>query len=498
MKAFFALLLVAAVSGKPREMMPDGWERIVGGEQATPYEFPWIVDMRQTGHYCGGSIISPEWVVTAAHCSTGSPSNYRLIAGDHNIAVEEGNEQSRQVVRIIRHPLYGSGVQYSSDIALMRVDPPFEFNQYVQPITLANSTFLPTARSVVAGWGALTEGGSSPVILYKVDVPVVSDDDCRASYGAGSISDDMICAGEGGKDSCQGDSGGPMMCERGGTNFLCGVVSWGLGCARPGYPGVYTEVSYFEDWVKEATQPPVESNETWVEQREGCGGVLAGSSGYISYKLGETYAPHERCVWTIRAEDREQIRFRVRSSGLRADAVLSVTNLDYDGGLATTTTTLADLENHVFNGPAVFLTFASGVNVGNGFEVEFYGTGYGFSTGLRFEHSHKGAATGTGSYPAAGGEYPDSAFATVVINPAGASVAKLTITRVDIEDNNCAYDWVNILGFVNGRFQHIGTKFCGTTPPSTVFEGTEGVLVAVFVSDSSIVGTGFSYSYTNM
>ena len=83
--------------------------------------------------------------------------------------------------------------------------------------------------------------------IFQVDVPVVSDDDCRDSYGQNDIADSMICAGldEGGKDSCQGDSGGPFMCG----NELSGVVSWGYGCAEAGYPGVYTQTSYFVDWV---------------------------------------------------------------------------------------------------------------------------------------------------------------------------------------------------------------------------------------------------------
>ena len=98
--------------------------------------------------------------------------------------------------------------------------------------------------------GTTTEGGPCPDVLQKVAVPIVADDECRAAYGEGDILDSMICAGveAGGVDSCQGDSGGPMVCD--GGSYLCGIVSWGYGCARPGIPGVYTEVSYFVDWVQ--------------------------------------------------------------------------------------------------------------------------------------------------------------------------------------------------------------------------------------------------------
>jgi len=110
----------------------------------------------------------------------------------------------------------------------------------------------------VTGWGTLNEGGLGlPNVLHKVDVPVVSDEECRASYaaaGVDSVADSMICAGlpEGGKDSCQGDSGGPFFSnESPEARELLGIVSWGIGCGRAGYPGVYTEVSYFVEWITE-------------------------------------------------------------------------------------------------------------------------------------------------------------------------------------------------------------------------------------------------------
>merc|ERR1711976_441827 len=101
--------------------------------------------------------------------------------------------------------------------------------------------------ATVSGWGTLSSGGRSPDTLYAVDVPIVSDSSCRSSYGQSDIADSMICAGEEGKDSCQGDSGGPLVC---GIS-QCGIVSWGYGCAVDGYPGVYTQLSYFLDFVSE-------------------------------------------------------------------------------------------------------------------------------------------------------------------------------------------------------------------------------------------------------
>ena len=102
---------------------------------------------------------------------------------------------------------------------------------------------------IVTGWGTLYESGSSPEILQKVTIPVMDDKTCQFYMAGGSIKESMLCCGynEGGKDSCQGDSGGPLYCN----GVQAGIVSWGVGCARPQQPGIYTEVSYFVDWIKE-------------------------------------------------------------------------------------------------------------------------------------------------------------------------------------------------------------------------------------------------------
>ena len=134
-----------------------------------------------------------------------------------------------------------------NDISLLKISEPFTFNDVVQAIPLPEVGESFSGSATVTGWGTLSSGGSSPAILQKVDVPIVSDAECRSAYGSNDIYDSNICAGEAGKDSCQGDSGGPLACE----GKLCGVVSWGIGCGYPGYYGVYTEVSYFIDWITE-------------------------------------------------------------------------------------------------------------------------------------------------------------------------------------------------------------------------------------------------------
>ncbi|XP_021953674.1 anionic trypsin-1 [Folsomia candida] len=117
---------------------------IVGGVEAIPNDFPFMVDMRRGGHWCGASLINEEWVVTVADCTTAAPSDYSLTIGDHNINVVEGTEQTRQAVMIITHPEYGTPFRYENDIALMKVSPPFNFISQVQPVILPEFNFAPT------------------------------------------------------------------------------------------------------------------------------------------------------------------------------------------------------------------------------------------------------------------------------------------------------------------------------------------------------------------
>lgn len=262
---FVLALCLAAVAATPFQMKIQRKEqattgrRIVGGEEAMPNEFPFITDMyRYGGHYCGGALIAPQWVLTACHCSQGAEDEYILTAGEHDEEVIEGTEQRREVEAIFRHPKYNAG-NYSHDFALMKLKTPVEIKDEVQLANLPPADFDPTANgaaanSEVAGWGALTEGGSSPTTVYKVTVPLVPNDRCKELYEDGStysVDDSMICAGEAGKDSCQGDSGGPMLCDNDGQQVHCGVVSWGIGCAREGFPGVYARTSYALEWIAE-------------------------------------------------------------------------------------------------------------------------------------------------------------------------------------------------------------------------------------------------------
>lgn len=232
---------------------------IVGGQPADPGEWPWQVMVRPGDYLCGGSLIAADWVVTAAHCmfdeygNQFAPSAVQVKLGEYDRTVPERDEQLIGVAQVIVHEQYDDWTN-DNDIALLHLAASAQLTAAVAPIALltaaeesswaANGTL-----SIVTGWGTTVEGGAAATILMEVAVPIVSNAQCNRAYGM--ITGNMICAGydAGGKDSCQGDSGGPLVVTQEGGWRLAGIVSFGNGCARANYYGVYTRVARFVDWI---------------------------------------------------------------------------------------------------------------------------------------------------------------------------------------------------------------------------------------------------------
>ncbi|XP_044133425.1 ovochymase-1 [Bufo gargarizans] len=237
--------------------------RIVGGEESCPNCWPWQVMIKyQERFQCGGVILSPQWILTAAHCLPSfDPSRYHLVAGIHDRLLNESSRQDRMVHTIAAHEMY-SHITNDYDIALIHLAEELTFNDFVRPICLPRmeEPLKPTSLCVVTGWGSTGEDGQYSNRLQQLQVPILDNGICNNSYYPGVISERMFCAGfpdTGGKDSCQGDSGGPLVCPSSNKSYvLFGIVSWGVGCARSKKPGVYTRVRSFLSWI-ESTQQEV-------------------------------------------------------------------------------------------------------------------------------------------------------------------------------------------------------------------------------------------------
>jgi len=238
--------LIASAMSVPLGFHPMLDGRIVGGHDVTIEDHPHQISMEYYGsHRCGGSLYKDNIIVTAAHCVVGVSAN--------NLKIRMGTDQKGSggtlvsVSKVIAHEKY-SGSTIDFDVAVLILSEKIETSKSVKSIELATSEPQAGDESVISGWGALREGGSSPRQLQAVEVPIVARSECEAAYGS-QLTKRMICAGiqKGGKDACQGDSGGPLTVN----GKLAGIVSWGYGCARPKVPGVYTNVDSVRDWILE-------------------------------------------------------------------------------------------------------------------------------------------------------------------------------------------------------------------------------------------------------
>ncbi|CAG0880138.1 unnamed protein product [Cyprideis torosa] len=239
--------------------------KIVGGTNTVRGQVPYIASLRYTRagnsfHICGGTVINEKYILTAAHCVAGKLGNGLEVAiQEYNIREDEKDpvEEIIEIDQIFAHPDFRAfGRRIENDIALLKLKTDINFNDYVQPACLPdnNDNQFEGQTVTVSGWGATKEGGKSSNILQTLDLRAISKAACAFTLGIVlNIRESHMCASGsfwGGEDPCQGDSGGPLVLSNPDITVV-GVVSAGVGCARPFFPGLYSRVSFFVPWIRQ-------------------------------------------------------------------------------------------------------------------------------------------------------------------------------------------------------------------------------------------------------
>ncbi|NXU27728.1 CTRL protease, partial [Thalassarche chlororhynchos] len=226
-------------------------ERIINGQNAVPGSWPWQVSLqtRSGSHFCGGSLINENWVVTAAHCEF-NPYSHVVVLGEYDRSSNTESVQVKTVARAITNPNWDP-YNLNNDITLLKLSSPARLGPRVSPICLAPANLaLPNnLQCVTTGWGRTnTNSQALAARLQQVTLPLISRSQCKQYWG-NRITSSMLCAGGVGASSCQGDSGGPLVYQNGNVWTLIGIVSWGNSNCNVRMPAIYTRVSQFRNWI---------------------------------------------------------------------------------------------------------------------------------------------------------------------------------------------------------------------------------------------------------
>nr|XP_033784128.1 ovochymase-2 isoform X2 [Geotrypetes seraphini]XP_033784129.1 ovochymase-2 isoform X2 [Geotrypetes seraphini]XP_033784130.1 ovochymase-2 isoform X2 [Geotrypetes seraphini]XP_033784131.1 ovochymase-2 isoform X2 [Geotrypetes seraphini] len=497
------------------------FHRIVGGTQAIPGLFPCLVSLKRNNkHFCGGTIVSADRIITAAHCVLDRYllQYLKVVVGDYDLRVKEKNEQAFYVKSIFKHPDYNPSRPINYDIAVLVLDGSIEFGKTVQPACLPNwdDLFEPGHLCTTCGWGRLAEKGILPNILQMVDLPIVEEDDCNdvmLTLRTPMRGSTILCAGfpEGGKDACQGDSGGPLLCRRKhGTWILAGVTSWGMGCARSwsdnvmklpdhrGTPGIYTELRKVLPWVLqhiyiETPQMRSSSGSCSVPTHE-----LIGREGRLDFPEGPTefYENQEHCVWMVTVPEGMHILLNFSHFDLERDV-----SCDFDSlAVYSKDQLIGKFCGAVRPLPIVVTSNRLMLK----FVSDFQKTGTGFSMTYTALVPNNLPDSGCGSVAVLFEEgviqtlhYPENYSPSVdcrwLIHAPENYIVKLAFEDFEVEPNeNCRYDYVAAYGDLE-REEELA-KTCGLAVPAP-FLSSSNMMQIMFRSDDSENYRGFQASF---
>lgn len=325
-------------------MLGQDTQEIVGGTATQISSVPWQVSLQSADgqHFCGGSIVTPTWIVTAAHCMEGG-APARIVAGVSRLS-QSATGQVRSVKRVVSYPGY-SDPSAGKDAALIELTMPLTLDgtnvRAIRPMTSAMASTLtaPGVMTTVSGWGVTAEGGQTiPDQLQSVQLPIVATTVANTAYNM-TITDDQLAAGvaAGGQDSCQGDSGGPLVVMDQGEPLLAGIVSWGEGCARANTPGLYARMASFSSWADGyAGGPPVAAAGADISAKPGTQVTVDGSASADSgFGVIASYAWKQAsgAPVTLGSANTQQLTFTAPSTLGTVELELTVT----DGGGASAT-----------------------------------------------------------------------------------------------------------------------------------------------------------------
>ncbi|XP_053311200.1 coagulation factor X [Spea bombifrons] len=234
----------------------EGDGRIVGGRDCKLGECPWqaVLLNEENEAFCGGTVLSPQFILTAAHCMN-QTRYFKVVVGELNLNKIEGTESTHKVDKYISHPKFVR-LTYDYDIAVIKLKEAINFTDYIIPACIPDPDFaeqvlMNEPMAMVSGFGRIHERGVQATKLQMLNIPYIKRQLCKESSKF-AITENMFCAGydKEVKDACQGDSGGPHVTPFKDTFFVTGIVSWGEGCAQEGKYGVYTKVSHLYKWLR--------------------------------------------------------------------------------------------------------------------------------------------------------------------------------------------------------------------------------------------------------